>query len=77
MMNWINLFLFICSENNADIKDKRTKVGDDNKNIIKILKENKNSIPNRSELSGIKKKFENKTDKNIDKLLAINICSAE
>tara|TARA_B100000424_G_C22819776_1_gene438602 strand:+ start:426 stop:578 length:153 start_codon:yes stop_codon:yes gene_type:complete len=33
MMNWTNLFLLICKENNAEINDKRTKVGDDSKNI--------------------------------------------
>ncbi len=33
MINWINLFLLICKENNAEINDKRTNVGDDSKNI--------------------------------------------
>ena len=77
IINWINLFLLICKENSADIKDNNTNVGDDNKKINKILRVDEKFFPKNKEVSGIKKKFANTIDKNIDKLLAINIFSAE
>ena len=77
IINWINLFFFICNANNAEIKVKRTKVGAENKKISKILIVDENSIPNKSPVKGIRKKFEIIIDESIDKLLAIKICSGE
>ena len=77
IINWINLFLFICKEKSADNNDNKTNVGDDNKKIRKILIVDVRFIPNKSEVKGIKKKFEKIIDENIDKLLAMNIWSEE
>ena len=76
IINWINLFLFICKENNAEIRDKRTSVGEEMRKIRKILRIIEKLIPKKRDVRGIKKKFESTIDTSIDRLLAINICSA-
>ena len=77
MINWINLFFLICNENKADKSDKQTKLGDDkiNKIVISITKEN--SIPKKIEVSGIKRRLDNKNDVNITKILDKKIISPE
>ena len=73
----MNLFLLICKENKADIMERRTNVGDDSKKINRIFSVDERLIPNKKQVVGIKKKFKKRIDENIDKLFAINICSAE
>ena len=46
-------------------------MGAENKKISKILIVDENSIPNKSPVKGIRKKFEIIIDESIDKLLAI------
>ena len=45
--------------------------------IRKILRIIEKLIPKKRDVRGIKKKFESTIDTSIDRLLAINICSAE
>ena len=45
--NKLNKFIFICKENNAEIKDKRTNVGEEMRKIRKILRIIEKLIPKK------------------------------